>query len=302
MGKYSFTSLLCLAPLFILAQDMFVVYSVKGEVTIPGKRKTVLVNSGDQIPSSVPITISEGSGITLLGKDGVFFSASETGTHSLGRFSDSIDKSNSQLMHSFFKYLWNEAMIKSSAPPGKRRKNYFPDPESRTGPTNPVWIDRRSFDTTNYSGIGGDFGFYWFSFTNEKEHEFSLYATPDTDTPFYKVIVKNRRIPFADLPLQIKPGNRYYWTANRIGENESSLYLLNYVTKEVYDSVLMHIGKLKPVIEDPAAEAYRTAFMLEYSHYRAEAYQYYIKAVSLDPKNMLYRSTLTSFKKDYEIK
>ena len=54
--------------------------------------------------------------------------------------------------------------------------------------------------------------------------------------------------------------------------------------------------------EAPAEQAYRIAFMLEDAHYLSEAYQYYSKAATLDPANVLYRSTLMSFKKDYEIK
>jgi hypothetical protein len=42
--------------------------------------------------------------------------------------------------------------------------------------------------------------------------------------------------------------------------------------------------------------------MLEDAHYLADAYKYYAKAAQLEPTNALYRSTLMSFKKDYEIK
>jgi len=42
--------------------------------------------------------------------------------------------------------------------------------------------------------------------------------------------------------------------------------------------------------------------MLEDARYLAEALQYYSKAATLDPANVLYRSTLMSFKKDYEVK
>ncbi len=54
--------------------------------------------------------------------------------------------------------------------------------------------------------------------------------------------------------------------------------------------------------EAPAEQAYRLGFMLEDAHYLAEALEYYSKAATLDPTNVLYRSTLMSFKKDYEVK
>jgi hypothetical protein len=42
--------------------------------------------------------------------------------------------------------------------------------------------------------------------------------------------------------------------------------------------------------------------MLEDAHFLAEAFKYYTKAAALDTSNVLYRSTLMSFRKDYELK
>ena len=78
--------------------------------------------------------------------------------------------------------------------------------------------------------------------------------------------------------------------------------VLNYVTKETFAAVLDNIKKQGAPFEGPAEQAYRIAFMLEDAHYLSEAYQQYSKAASLDTGNVLYRSTLMSFKKDYEIK
>jgi len=78
--------------------------------------------------------------------------------------------------------------------------------------------------------------------------------------------------------------------------------VLNYVTKENYNAVLETIKKQGAAFEAPAEQSYRIGFMLEDAHYLAEAYEHYSKAASLDPQNVLYRSTLMSFKKDYEIK
>ena len=78
--------------------------------------------------------------------------------------------------------------------------------------------------------------------------------------------------------------------------------MLNYVTKETFTSVLEKIKTQGAAFEGPAEQAYRIAFMLEDAHYLSEAYQYYTKAAATDTTNALFRSTLLSFKKDYEIK
>jgi len=100
----------------------------------------------------------------------------------------------------------------------------------------------------------------------------------------------------------MKQGNSYFWTASVKGEENDELKILNYVTKETFNKILETIQKQGTSFEAPAEQAYRIGFMLEDAHYLAEAYQYYTKAATLDPVNVLYRSTLMSFKKDYEIK
>jgi hypothetical protein len=92
------------------------------------------------------------------------------------------------------------------------------------------------------------------------------------------------------------------WTASVKGEENDELKTLNYVTKEAYNKVLENLKSQVSSFEGPAEQAYRIAFMLEDAHYLSEAYQFYTKAASLDATNVLYRSTLMSFKKDYEIK
>jgi len=74
------------------------------------------------------------------------------------------------------------------------------------------------------------------------------------------------------------------------------------IVKEAFAKVLDNIKKQSTGFEAPAEEAYRIAFMLEDAHYLAEAHEYYTKAATLDSTNVLYRSTLMSFRKDYEIK
>jgi len=78
--------------------------------------------------------------------------------------------------------------------------------------------------------------------------------------------------------------------------------VLNVVSKEIYGQLLATLKGDNKAFEAEAEQSYRLAFLLEDAHYLAEAYQYYTKAATADPTNPLYRATLMSFKKDYEIK
>jgi hypothetical protein len=71
---------------------------------------------------------------------------------------------------------------------------------------------------------------------------------------------------------------------------------------ETFEELLNKFMTQGPAYEAPAEQAYRIAFMLEDAHYHSNAFRYYLNAATLAPDNVLYRSTLMSFKKDYEIK
>jgi hypothetical protein len=298
--KTQLVILFCLLTALISAQDSFVVYSTKGNVTILEKNKSFNAKPGKTISSNGSVEIHEEAGITLICKEGCSYSFTQPGFHSLNKIKDSCHKTNSSVLNNFFKYIWDQA-INQNREPGKYRKAYFDNIRVVIRDFADIWVSR-AFDTLNYSGVGGVFSIYWKSYIDAKEYEFSLYADGNTVAPFYRTNVMGMKIPVVDLAPQIKPGNTYYWSVSIKGEIEDPLYVLNYVTNEAFDIVLKNINKQKPAVEGQAEEAFRTAFMLENAHYLAEAYQYYTKAAVLDSRNVLYRSALKSFKKDYEIK
>jgi hypothetical protein len=290
----------CLLAASISAQDSFFVYSTKGKVTILEKNKSFIVKAGKLISSNSSITIPEEAGITIICKEGSFYSLTQPGIHALHKIKDSCHKSNSGMLNNFCKYLWDQA-IKQFPDPGIRRKAYFDNSEPISRDFWDIWVSR-AFDTLNYSGVSGAFPIYWKSYKDASEYEFSLYADGNTVAPFYRTIVRDMKIPVVDLASQIKPGNTYYWSVSIRGEETDPLYVINYVNKETYTVTLANISKQKPTVEGPAEKAFRTAFMLENVHYLAEAHQYYTRAASLDTGNVLYRSALLSFRREYEIK
>jgi hypothetical protein len=115
-------------------------------------------------------------------------------------------------------------------------------------------------------------------------------------------VVSKLKIPITDFVSKMKSGNSYFWTAAVKGEENEEYKVLNYVSKEDYMQVEAGLKKQGAAFEAKAEEAYRLGFMLEDAHFLAEAFKYYTKAAALDTSNVLYRSTLMSFRKDYELK
>lgn len=190
-------------------------------------------------------------------------------------------------------------MTKSSGSPGSNRKAYMNTVGAVSRGINNIWIDPR-LDTVNYSG--GAFPLSWKSYTEANEFVFYLYPAGNRNTVVYMATVSKLKIPISGFAAKMTAGESYEWIAAIKGEENEERKVLNYVSKETFNSLLETIKNQGAPFEAPAEQAYRTGFMLEDAHYLAEAYEYYSKATLLDPANALYRSTLMSFKKDYEIK
>jgi hypothetical protein len=282
------------------AQSQFMIYSMKGNVTVVENKVETKAKIGNILGPSATVKIATGGSATLVCNEAAMFSIVKAGSYPLSKFNDSCKPSNSSVSSNYVKYVWAQ-MTKSSVDAGSNRKAYMNTVGAVTRDIRNVWIDPR-LDTINYSGVTGVFPLSWKSYTDAEEFEVSLYTADNIVTPFYSTFVKKLKIPVTDLSSKIKPGNAYYWTAAIKGEESDDLKILNYVTKEIFDAVLANIKNQRPTAETPAQEAYRIAFMLEDAHYLAEAFQYYTKAAQLDSTSVLYRSTLMSFKKDYEIK
>jgi hypothetical protein len=299
MKKLHFLIALSLFSGVVAAQEnSFLLYSFKGNVSVVENKVESKAKVGKSLNSAATIKVPAGSIVTLICNEAAMFTLNKPGTYALKMFGDSCKISSNSVSANYVKYVWAQ-MTKSSGSAGSNRKAYMNTVGAVSRSINNIWIDPR-LDTVNYSG--GDFPLSWKSYSEAKDFEFLLYNANNISTPFFTTFVSKLKIPIADIASKIKPGNSYYWTAAIKGEENEEIKVFNYVTKETFNTVLENIKKQGAAFEAPAEQAYRIAFMLEDAHYLSEAYQYYTKAASLDATNSLYRSTLMSFKKDYEIK
>ena len=299
MKQFQFLILFCLFAVVGSAQD-FLLYSFKGNVSVIENKVESKAKVGKPLTASSSLKIAAGSAVTLICNEAAMFTITKPGTYQLSKFGDSCHVSNSSVSANYVKYVW-ASMTKSTGSAGSNRKAYMNTvgAVSRGGMNN-VWIDPR-LDTVNYSG--GEFPLSWKSYADAKDFEFVLYNVTDITHPVIKTVVGKLKVGLPSLVDKLKQGQSYMWTASVKGDIQNEdLKVFNYVTKETFTTVLNNIKSQVSTFEAPAEQAYRIAFMLEDSHYLSEAYEYYTKAAALDATNVLYRSTLMSFKKDYEIK
>lgn len=299
MKKLSFLILGSVLAVYASAQNDFLLYSFKGNVSVVENNVESKAKVGKPLTASSSVKVAAGGTVTLICNEAAMFTLAKPGTYALSSFGDSCKVSNGSVSANYVKYVWAQ-MTKSSGSPGSNRKAYMNTVGAVSrGGINNVWVDTR-LDTVNYSG--GDFPLSWKSYADAKEFDFFLFKADNIAEPFYSTTVTKLKIPIPGFTARMKPGNTYFWIAAIKGEENEERKVLNYVTRETYTAVLDNIKKMSTGFEAPAEEAYRIAFMLEDAHYLAEAHQYYTKAATLDSANVLYRSTLMSFRKDYEIK
>lgn len=300
MKKIHLLVLACCSGLFIQAQNNFMLYSFKGNVSVIENATETKGKVGKSMNNSASLKIAPGAAATLICNEMAMFTISKPGTYALSKFGDSCAVNHSSFTSNYIKYVWNQ-MTKSSGSPGSNRKAFMNTVGAVSRGINNIWIDPR-LDTVNYSGITGVFPLSWKSYAEAKEFTFMLFSGENETKPLFTSTVTKLKIPLASFVAKITPGQTYYWISAVKGEDNEERKVLNYVSKETFSALLETIKNQGAQFEAPAEQAYRIGFMLEDAHYLAEAFDYYTKAATLDPANVLYRSTLMSFKKDYEIK
>lgn len=300
MKKFYIFLLVALISVTVYSQDnSFLIYSFKGNVSVVENNVESKAKIGKVLNNDAKIKLAGGAIVTMVCNQAAMFSISKAGNYSLNQFKDSCVTTSSSLTANYLRYVWNQMTSHNEGTSGTNRKVFMNTVGAVSRSVNNIWIDPR-LDTVNYSS--GEFPLSWKSYADAEEFEFSLYSHMDAKKADFTTPVKKLKIQITSFVKNLKPGNTYYWTAAVKGEQNDEWKVLNIVSKENCEAVVNGFKAQGPVSESPAQQSYRIAFMLEDAHYLSEAYQYYLKAATSDSTNALYRSTLMSFKKDYEIK
>ena len=295
-----FLTLLFLGIFFTMmsyGQNSFLIYTVKGNVSVVEDNVTSKAKIGRLLPESAQIVVSPGGVISLICNQANLININK-GKVSLSTLSEQCKTTEGSATSNYLKYVWSQLTAHPGSPE-KNRKQFMTNVGAVSRGVNNVWIDPR-LDTVKY--VSGSFPLSWKSFAEAEEFEFSLYSSPDGGNPASTLTTKNRYVDAKSVAAKLKPTSTAYWTAAVKGEQNPEIKVFEYVPEDVFKTVLASFEQSGPELETEAAKAFRIGFMLEQAHYLAEAYTYYKKATTLDPAVPVYKSTLESFKKDYGIK
>lgn len=279
------------------AQNSFLIYTVKGNVSVIENNETTKAKIGRLLPESAQIVIAPGGVVSLICNQANLINLNK-GKVSLSTLGEQCKLTDQSVTSNYLKYVWSQLTTKPGTPE-KNRKQFMTNVGAVSRGVNSVWIDPR-LDTVRY--VSGSFPLSWKSYAEAEEFEFSLFSAPGDTKPISTLSTKNRFVDAKTLAAKMKPTATYYWTASVKGEQNPEIKVFEYVPADVYKSVLASFEQAGPEFETEAAKAFRIAFMLEQAHYLADAYTYYKKSAALEPALAVYKSTLESFKKDYAIK
>lgn len=280
-------------------ENSFMVYSFKGNVSIVENKTESKLKVGKMLNSSSAIKIAANSVLTLICNQNAMFTINKAGNYTLNQFKDSCVVAANSMSANYVRYVWEQMSNHGEGTPGTNRKMYMNTIGAVSRSVNNIWIDPR-LDTVNYSS--GNFPLTWKSYSDASEFQFFLYDNANATNPIYTTTTSSMQVPITNILKYMKPGNMYYWTSAVKGENNDEIKVLNYTTKEAYEDVLKKLKAAGPAYEGEAEQAFRIGFGLEDARFFSEAYQYYLKAATLKPDVWLYRSTMMSFKKDYDVK
>lgn len=294
-----FVSLLFLTIVFnslATAQNSFLIYTVKGNVSVIENNATTKAKVGRLLPESAQLVIAPGGVVSLICNQANLINLNK-GKVSLSTLGEQCKLTDQSVTSNYLKYVWSQLTAKPGSPE-KNRKAFMTNVGAVSRGVNNVWIDPR-LDTVKY--VSGSFPLSWKSYAEAEEFEFFIYDKPSSN-PVVILSTKNRFVDAKTLAEKMKPSSITYWTAAVKGEQNAEVKVFEYIPADVFKSTLNSFEKAGPELETEAAKAFRLAFMLEQAHYLADAYTYYKKASSLEPGLPIYKSTLESFKKDYGIK
>ncbi len=276
--------------------NSFLIYSVKGTVTISENNTAVKAQIGKIFSENAKLTVGANSLVSIICNEKSLFSIVKAGNYSMQQFKDSCTTNKSSITSSYLKFIWGQ-LTTAKGSPEKNRKNYMNNVGAVSRSNISIWIDSR-LDTINYNN--GTFPISWKCYSDVTEFNFQLLN--GGNSVYQKTINNNTIINIPDFVESLQNNTSYTWTLKAKDEENTEKRVLIKWDNSSYNNLLAKFVAAKDGFETAAEENFRLGFLLESARFYSEAYQHYKKAFQLNPEVELYQKTLDAFRKDYSIK
>ena len=281
----------------LYAQETFLVYSVKGNVTVSENNVSGKAKIGNLLSTNAKVNLPQHAVVTFICNQTGLVTIDKAGTHSLSDYKNQCNNKSTSVSSNYLKYVWTQLTQKPGTPE-KNRKQFMNNVGAVSRNINNVWIDPR-LDSFYY--VSGNFPLSWKSYAEADEFELMVFDKVKDITPLFTVSTKQQSLNIDDISKQLEKGKPYYWTAAIKGQQNDDRKLIRVLDKKDLHAIVSGFAAPDAAFENESARLFRQAFLLEQAHFLADAYSYYKKAAELQPDVEMYVTTLKAFKKDYQI-
>lgn len=276
--------------------NSFLIYSVKGTVTITENKKSSKAQIGKLLTDQSKLSVGPNSLVSIICNENSLFSIVKPGTYNMLQFKDSCLVNKSSITSNYLKFIWNQ-LTTPKGNPEKNRKSYMNNLGAVSRSNISIWIDSR-LDTINY--YKGSFPISWKCYTDVTEFDFQLFET-GSKSIFQKTITTGTTVDIAEFAGKLKNNTAYNWTLKVKDEENTEKKVLIKWNKASYEKLVTRFRAANERFETEAEQSFRLGFLLESARFYSEAYQYYKNAAQLSPDTELYNKTLDAFRKDYHL-
>lgn len=99
-------TLICLTG-FAFAQNNFLIYSYKGNVSVVENNVETKAKVGKTMNTAATLKIAAGSVATLICNEEAMFTISKPGTYAMNKMGDSCKVNHSSFTANYIRYVWN---------------------------------------------------------------------------------------------------------------------------------------------------------------------------------------------------
>lgn len=282
--------------------DELLVYSMKGNVTVIENNIESKVKIGKVLKPGSSIKTQPLAKLTMVCKEGKPISVTKEGTFPVVKWKDSCATGKNSVTSKYFQYIWDQLYVRSD----DYKRNHPDDIGAVVRNDAPVRGEiimeiefNEALDTINYAS--GRFPLSWTTNIDYAGKYHFMLVNAKGGKPLYKDSIAANTMPLDKLKKYMLPGHIYNWyvTTEKTGICHGGVIKclpVNTIGREI-----IKFKKAIDVPEDLAAQYFRIAFLLENSHYFADASLYYQKAARHIPSTQLYSEILTEFNRTYLI-
>ncbi len=281
--------------------DELLVYSMKGNITVIENNKESKVKIGKVLKPGSAIKTQPQSKLTMVCKQGKPLSVTKAGTFPVNKWKDSCETGHNSMTSKYFRYIWDQLYVRSE----DYKKEHPGDAGAVVRNEAPVRGEEQleiefneAFDTVNYAT-----GIFPLSWSTNKEYsgkyDFILFNN-NTGKELYKDSVDGNTILLDKLKKYMRPGNIYGWS---VAAKKTGVYnggVIKYVPLRTVNQQVIKLQRSVNVPEDQATQYFRIAYLLENTHYLADAFIYYQKAAKAAPDVEFYQEKLLEFKRIFQ--